>query len=101
MDTYQPEHNEEDLDDVGVGHGDETSEKGVAQGDDGGHDDGDLLVDVEDDLERGAEGTEDGGRPEDLGDCGRKCLGLVNSIVRMTYSEDLVLTWRAPHLPYF
>ena len=54
MDTYQPEHNEEDLDDVGVGHGDEAPEKGVAQGDDGGHDDGDLLVDVEDNLERGA-----------------------------------------------
>ena len=79
MDTHQPEHDEEDLDDVGVGHGDETPEERVAQGDYGGHDDGDLLVDVEDDLERGAEGTKDGGRPEDLGDGGWKCLRLINS----------------------
>ena len=65
--SHQAKHDEEDLDDVGVGHGDEPTQEGVAEGDHGGHDDGDLLVDVEDDLERGAESAEDGGRPEDLG----------------------------------
>ena len=65
----EAEDNEEDLDDVSVGHGDEATQQGVAEGDHGGHDDGNLLVDVEDDLERGAESAEDGGRPEDLGQC--------------------------------
>ena len=65
--TYQTKNNEENLNDICVCDRYEASKECVTESNDGGHDDGDLLVDVEDDLERGAEGAEDGGRPEDLG----------------------------------
>ena len=58
---YQSKHNEEYLNDVSVSHGDESTEESVAESNDSGHDDGNLLVEVEDDLERGAECSEDGG----------------------------------------
>ena len=85
--THQPKHNEEDLDDVSVGDGDETPEKGVAQGDDGRHDDRDLLVDVEDDLKSGSQGAEDGGGPEDLGDGGWE--GLQGAPLAVLLSEGV------------
>ena len=44
--TYQAEHDEEDLDDVGVGDGDEAAEEGVAQGNNRGHYDGRVQGDV-------------------------------------------------------
>ena len=52
--THQSENNEEDLNDVSVSHRDEASQQSVAQSYHCGHDDGHLLVQVQDDLEGGA-----------------------------------------------
>ena len=52
--THQAEDNEEDLDDVSVSHRYEASQQSVAQSYHCGHDDGHLLVQVQDDLESGA-----------------------------------------------
>ena len=45
--TYQAEHDEEDLDDVGVGDGDEAAEEGVAQSNNRRHDDGRVQGDIQ------------------------------------------------------
>ena len=46
----EAEDNEEDLDDVGVGNGDETPEEGVSKGYDGRADNWDHLVQIENHL---------------------------------------------------
>ena len=67
--TYQTKNNEENLNDICVCDRYEASKECVTESNDGGHDDGDLLVDVEDDLEGGSQSSEDGSTPEDLGHC--------------------------------
>ena len=46
--TDQPDGDEEELDDVGVGHGVEPAQEGVEDGHGCRHDDGQLRVDVQD-----------------------------------------------------
>ena len=72
--SYQSENNEKDLNDVCVSDRDESSKKSVTERNNSRHDDGDLLVEVQDDLESGAQSSQDGGRPEDLRDSGWQSL---------------------------
>ena len=49
--SYQSNSNKEDLDNISVGNRNEAPKKSVAKSDDCGHDDGDLLVEVENNLQ--------------------------------------------------
>lgn len=64
--AYQTDEYAEELNDVGVGDGVETTEESVENRDAGAQNDRSALVHVDDDRQRGAEGREDARRPEDL-----------------------------------
>ena len=49
--TYQTDNDEEHLNDVSVGYGDEAAQQRVEQGDHGAQDDGHLLLQTQDHLD--------------------------------------------------
>ena len=103
--THQPEHNEEDLNDVSVGHRYEASQQGVAQRYHCRHDDGDLLVQVQDDLQSGACNQYFSiSRPDNAVYLNSDCL--LPRAPRMEADQKISdiaagMAWMAPQRPYF